>query len=69
MSKNDPPKGEPEVVPPFPKMLQLSEVEHMALKAVLHRDWTCRQSHGGLRELLSLNHTLTAALLAFLERI
>lgn len=69
MAKNDPNKGEPEPVPEFPKLIQLSEIEHMALKAVLFRDWTCRESHGGLRELLSLNHTLGSALLAFLERI
>ena len=69
MAKNESLRGEPEIIPPFPKTVQLSEQEHIALKAVLHRDWTSRQSHGGLRQLLSLSHGEYLSLMDFLNRV
>lgn len=69
MAKNDPVKGEVEVTPPFPKLIEVSQDEAAVLRAVLYRDFSSKLAHGGLGPLLSLAPSETAVLIAFLNRI
>lgn len=50
-------------------MVRLSDAERAALAAVLERETTSRPSYEGLRQLLSLSHPLSEALLGLLRRI
>lgn len=47
----------------------ISSAEKYVLRKVLERDWTSKQSHGGLKGVLALSDDDAETLLNFLRRI